>query len=717
MKVPLVGQSYTLRNPAAACQQTMNLIPQFIDDPNEQGKNKGILEFAPGYHKIGDVNTLGSTSGHVFRGAWSGGGRLFVLTDDSNGVAGGNSWLWELGIGSYVGGNPSTGSGAMITKQQLTGSTSDGYPGQMFGNGNQLLIVKNGYAYIDEGSGPAIAHFQISGTVNTSGTAVTWVSGDEFPSSMNGGYILIDGTPYSVTWNSATSLTLGASAGTQTGATYAAAYGDPVTAVTGAYLDSYFIVQRPPQQLRGVVSTSGTAVTWTSGDNFARLIAGQQIVISGIAYDIQTVNSSTSITLTGGAGTQTGAAFTATLQTLSGTVSTLGTTVNWVSGSMFDEIVPTQKITIAGLNYTVVDVVSATLLLVSVSPGTLTGVTYTAAVGADLGGQFNISAPFDGTTWDPLDFATKEGAPDYIQSVLADHEQLYIFGSEESEVWQNTGDPTFPFQRISGAAAREGSVARYAPVAMSERIYYLGGSPRGTPIAYRIDGFTPTRISTHAEEAAWASGIDTPSGAIAYPEVHDGHQFWVINFPGALNTYVYDETASQQAGTPIWHQRAAWTGSAFASYVPRFHTFIPEWGPAGMHIGCDFASGSFYEVNLNYFDDNGADKKWIRVLPHFYAAGVLQFFGRMTLEVATGTTSSATIQPTITRDYSDDRGNTFVYPISPVTGGAGVAGAYSQRVFWAGTSASRDRVFRLSGTGQYQLMLIDLDIEYEAGVA
>ena len=53
--------------------------------------------------------------------------------------------------------------------------------------------------------------------VNTSGTAVTWVSGSTFPSSLAGTVVVINGTAYLVaSWTSATSITLTASASTQT---------------------------------------------------------------------------------------------------------------------------------------------------------------------------------------------------------------------------------------------------------------------------------------------------------------------------------------------------------------------------------------------------------------------------------------------------------------------------------------------------------------------
>lgn len=661
MKIPLVGQSYTLRSPAAAIQQSMGLFPQFMDDPNEKGKNIGILEGTPGFHLMGNINTLGTTSGQLIRGFFAGGGRLFCITDYNVGVGG--STLWELGLGSYVGGNPSTGSASLINWWALPGSVADGKPGLMFGNGNQLFIVKNGYTYCDNGSGPQLCRFLISGSVNTAsaggGTStVTWVSGDKFPTTMNGGapygttFIIIDGVNYLIaTYNSATSLTLAEDAGTQTGALYQSPAGDFVTGVGGAYLDTYFIAQRPVGQytITGSATSSTLTITWAGGDFFDELEVGQTITFNGSPFVVDTIASSTVITVTSSAGSVTA--------------------------------------------------------------------NFSAAVGPDLGRQFNISNPEDGLLWDPLDFATKEGYPDHTVSIAANNEQLLLQGAESMEVWQNTGNALFPFQRIPGAMAKLGTTAAYGSTVINEQFFFVGGGPPGPPIAYRLDGYTPTRISTHAEEYAWSSGIDTPSGAICYGEIHDGHKFFVVNFPGQLLTWVYDETASQQAGTPMWHQRANWSGSTFSSYLLKYHAFIPEWGPAGMHIVGDYTGANFHELNLNYFDDNGADKKWVRILPAIYAGGNRQFFGRMTLEMETGSTSSVSVQPVITRDYSDDRGQDWLTPQSPLTGGAGVAGAFSQRVFWPVAGSSRGRNFRIAGVGQYRTCLIDLDCEIEVGTS
>ncbi len=47
--------------------------------------------------------------------------------------------------------------------------------------------------------------------------------------------------------------------------------------------------------------------------------------------------------------------------------------------------------------------------------------------------NFYISAVGDPTTWNPLDVATKEGAPDFMQGVFAANELLFLFGLETTE--------------------------------------------------------------------------------------------------------------------------------------------------------------------------------------------------------------------------------------------------------------------------------------------
>ena len=48
-------------------------------------------------------------------------------------------------------------------------------------------------------------------------------------------------------------------------------------------------------------------------------------------------------------------------------------------------------------------------------------------------------------------FASAEGAPDVLVSLIADHRECWMFGDTSTEVFVNTGDPDQPIQRMNGA--------------------------------------------------------------------------------------------------------------------------------------------------------------------------------------------------------------------------------------------------------------------------
>lgn len=72
-------------------------------------------------------------------------------------------------------------------------------------------------------------------------------------------------------------------------------------------------------EFTGTVSTSGTSVTWDSGNQFNGLVGGDEIVINGVTYTFASTPSNTTGTLTTSAGSQTSANYTAAK--ITGTVS------------------------------------------------------------------------------------------------------------------------------------------------------------------------------------------------------------------------------------------------------------------------------------------------------------------------------------------------------------------------------------------------------------
>ena len=328
------------------------------------------------------------------------------------------------------------------------------------------------------------------------------------------------------------------------------------------------------------------------------------------------------------------------------------------------------------------------------------------------GRQFNISALMDGTRWNPLDYGIKEGAPDNINSILTDHEELWLFGTDSIEVWSDVGASPFPFQRVAGAMIHDGSVARWAPCSVGLSVCYLGGGNSGQTIAYRVQGLQPQRISTHAQEQEWNQAGYRVWDAVSYGYAENGHIFWVVNFWNNGRTWVYDLTEG------LWHERAGWNAStsAYTKYLPWYGTFIPEWGANGTHIVGDPVSGTLYQQSLNYYDDNGALIQYTRAFPHLINENQWHYDHRLEVLLEQGAQSSSTTAPAIGLDWSDDHGHTFNDSIGRFTNAA-PSGNYTQRAVFRRLGKSRDRVYRVGITAKSKVALIDTYLESTPGFA
>jgi hypothetical protein len=211
-----------------------------------------------------------------------------------------------------------------------------------------------------------------------------------------------------------------------------------------------------------------------------------------------------------------------------------------------------------------------------------------------------VTSLLDGTSIDPLDFASAEGSPDGLVSLIIDHREAWLFGTNSVEVWYNSGDADFPLTRIQGAYNEVGCIAPYSVAKMDNSVFWLGADARGQGIVYRAQGYQSVRVSTHAVEYA-IQQYDDLGDAVGYTYQQDGHTFYVLNFTNADTTWVYD------AATGSWHERAALKQGDFkrhrANNQSRFN---------GKPTLGDYQNGKIYEYSLDVYSDAGATQKWLR---------------------------------------------------------------------------------------------------------
>lgn len=321
-------------------------------------------------------------------------------------------------------------------------------------------------------------------------------------------------------------------------------------------------------------------------------------------------------------------------------------------------------------------------------------------------GQFQITSLY-GTSVDGLDFATAEGAPDRLLSLLVDHREIWLFGETSTEVFFNSGNADFPFERINGAFIEQGCAAKFSPAKMDNTVYWLTADERGHGMVQRAQGYSPQRVSTHAVEYAIAqmSRIDD---AVAYTYQQEGHSFYVLNFPTAKKTWVYD------AATALWHERA-WRSPLDNSFAQ--DRAICHMSFADKNIVGDWETGNLYSMELDYFTDNGDPIARVRACPHIADPDYkYQFFSSLQVDMQTGVglTTGQGSDPKAMLQWSTDGGYSWS---NELWASIGKIGERRSRVKWRRLGRSRDRVFRVTITDPIRVVMIGASVTATTGAS
>jgi hypothetical protein len=314
-----------------------------------------------------------------------------------------------------------------------------------------------------------------------------------------------------------------------------------------------------------------------------------------------------------------------------------------------------------------------------------------------------VTSLLDGTSIDPLDFASTEGSPDGLVAVASNFREVWAFGTNSIEVWYDSGATDFPLQRIQGAFNELGCAAPYSVAKMDNGLFWLGRDRRGQGIVYRANGYTGVRISTHAVEWQIQQYSDL-TDAIGYTYQQDGHSFYVLVFPSANTTWVYD------AATQAWHERAGFSDGQFTRHRGNCQMSFNN----QIVIG-DYQNGNIYAFDLDDFSDNGGIQKWLRswrALPTGTnnLKRTTQHTLQLDCESGVGLNLGQGSEPQVMLRFSDDGGHTWSHEHWK---SMGKIGEYYKRVIWRRlgmTVKLRDRVYELSGTDPVKITIMGAEL-------
>lgn len=370
----------------------------------------------------------------------------------------------------------------------------------------------------------------------------------------------------------------------------------------------------------------------------------------------------------------------------SGSVDVTGVDVTWQSGDLFTvagggvNIQPGDYFMLDGDLLVVFTVTDATHLVLTTDAGSLTGISFqvgqellTGAMCEFIDGYFIVNIPNtnefrisnlnDGKKWDAVDIAAKSGSTDNIAAIASVGGNLMLLGDTNStEIWGESGNADFPFQRITGATLSIGTGAPWSIGKMPDgSIIVLLVCDGGEGMLVQTGGGQPARVSNYYFEDA-VRKYGQLSDAVASTYLENGHALYRIDFPSANRTWEYDGNTQTLVELGVETDQDEVYGCDLARY-----TCYIRW-PNGkrMQLGFDYKSDKVYEISPDFLDDDGVDFPVMRVSPHVNTNLAYTQCSCFALDCALGTIDPTLkgpdgkeLIPTVEMFYSDDGGKTW----------------------------------------------------------
>jgi|KBSSwiStaDraftv2_1062776.scaffolds.fasta_scaffold23050_6 hypothetical protein len=300
----------------------------------------------------------------------------------------------------------------------------------------------------------------------------------------------------------------------------------------------------------------------------------------------------------------------------------------------------------------------------------------------------NASVPYT-ITFSGSFYALKDSSSDNLVTLMENNRELWLVGERTSEVWYDAGGANFAFSRIPGVAPQIGCSAAQSIARLGSSLVWLGKSERGENIVIKTEQYSYVDISTRAVEAAITS-YPLVSDAIGFVYEEEGHLFYVLTFPTADKTWVYDHTASEAAGTPQWHERASFNPDTGVLHRDKASCFANY---QNIRVVGDFQAQKGYQMSRKYFTDGDTPLVAIRRCPHVWSKENRKrmFFASLQIDFAPGVglQTGQGSDPQLMVRFSRDGGATFGTEFFLAVG---KAGHYKNRAMRRRIGVSRDFV-------------------------
>lgn len=309
--------------------------------------------------------------------------------------------------------------------------------------------------------------------------------------------------------------------------------------------------------------------------------------------------------------------------------------------------------------------------------------------------EFYISALIDGLTWAATDYSLADGAPDDLLASYSYKRLLWQFGTKTTEIWYNSGNADFPFERYPGGFFRTGIKNGDTLAELPGGLYWL--SNRGQVV--RSVGLDAQPVSTPQIDYQIAQCIQTDARAFGYTQ--EGHNFYILTTDD--KTFAFDET------TGFWHTRAS--GNEDKRHRANCYCLFN-----GKRLVGDFENGKIYEYSLDAYDDDGEVMRAIRAAQAVHAdrKQLFHYALEIEFEAGVGLTAGAGVDPKAMLQWSDDGGHTWG---NEHWSDIGKKGKYADRCVWRRLGQSRDRIYRVIIADKVKRVIVGATLDAEVGTS
>lgn len=345
-----------------------------------------------------------------------------------------------------------------------------------------------------------------------------------------------------------------------------------------------------------------------------------------------------------------------------------------------------------------------TLTEVLASGATQGGMLYGYFVSFDkTNGQIRISDLFDGTVWDPTQFAENSISADSWHAMcVTSYGQICLVGPKTGQFWFNSGAFPFPFAPDPSALFQVGIAATFSIKEVVQGVSWVASSQQGGYSVVLAAGYAPAPISDQAM-AFELSQYANVSDAICDAYEEQGHSFLTVTLPSANASWTYDLTTKQ------WHRRGTWIveQNAYTYWRPVFHCFsfasVP--GGVGKHLMADRETGTIYWMSNDFGSDvDGLEIRRLRRAPAINNQNLRLRFSRLELLIQMGLGNADDPNPQIMLRMSTDWGQTWGNELQQ---SLGEVGRFTDRVIFWRVGQARGRVFEVTTTARTPVRITD----------